>query len=333
MSRPISQSAFIWLWSAVIFLFAPAPAEPAGQASLGPIQTRNHHPLYTGLLYPPPESATTVETASFNAAINYTNIFIFDSEGRSSAFIDKELAEMSFSLRYPVAGGKAEIGMDAPFYYSSAGFMDGSVRWLHGRVGVPGYSGQEVIPDYNYSDVIRRDGTPVMRGARGQVAPGDATFWIKAGIFSKGPLTVSLQGLTQAPTGSADRGEGSGEWEFGARALATILAERFAIHLGGGGTSPGRIKRSLQTTSLNDMLIGFIGYERFVTGRLSLLLQSTVNSSPFKNSDLERFRKRWIEATFGFKYRLNGGSIVAVGLSENLNRTAPDFTIHFSLEK
>ena len=77
---------------------------------------RNHHPLYTGLLYPPPESGTTVKAVSFNAALNYTNIFIFDSEGQTSAFIDKELAEIALSLRYPFAGGKAEIGMDAPLY-------------------------------------------------------------------------------------------------------------------------------------------------------------------------------------------------------------------------
>ncbi len=265
--------------------------------------------------------------------MNYTNIFVFDNEGRSSAFIDKELAELDLSIRYPLADGKVEIGAEAPFYSSSTGFMDGAVRWYHGRLGIPGYEGQAVIPDYTYSDVIRRDGKPVMRGARDQGALGDASFWIKAEIFSKGPLTVSLQGLTQAPTGNADRGEGSGEWEFGARALATILAEKFAIHLGGGGISPGRVKRSLATTSLNSMLTGFISYERFVSGRFRLLIQSMFNTSPFEDSDLERFRKRWIEATFGFKYQLKSGTILAVGFSENLNRTAPDFTIHFSLEK
>jgi len=333
LSSRARLSAFIWLFCVAIFPLTPSQAQSTNPASFGPIQTRNHHPLYTGLLYPVPESGTTVKDTTFNTALNYTNIFLFDNEGRSSAFIDKELAELDLSIRYPLADGKVEIGAEAPFYSSSAGFMDGAVRWYHDRLGVPGYEGQAVIPDYTYSDVIRRDGKPVMRGARDQVAPGDASFWIKAEIFSKGPLTVSLQGLTQAPTGNADRGEGSGEWEFGARALATILAGKFAVHLGGGGISPGRVKRSLATTSLNSMLTGFISYERFVSGRFRLLIQSMFNTSPFEDSDLERFRKRWIEATFGFKYQLKSGSILAVGFSENLNRTAPDFTIHFSLEK
>jgi hypothetical protein len=294
---------------------------------------RNHHPLYTGLLYPPPESATIVRAISYSAALNYTNIFIFDSEGRWSAFIDKDLAEMSLSVRYPVANWKAEIGLDAPFYYSATGVTDGSVRWLHSRAGVPGYSGQKVIPDYNYSDVVRHDGRPVMIGAEGEVSPGDATFWIKAPIFSKGPLKVSFQGLTQAPTGNADQGEGSGEWEFGARALATILDKKSAVHLGAGAMAPGRIKRSVETTDLNIMYTGFVSYEHFIRGRLSLVAQSMFNSSPFVNADLERFRKTWVEATFGFKYRREDGSIVAFGLSENLNGNAPDFTIHFSLER
>ncbi len=284
------------------------------------------------MLYPTPEGAATVKTASFRAALNYTNIFIFDSKGRQSAFIDKELAELDLSARLPLAGGKIEIGAEAPFYYSSAGFMDGAIRWLHGRVGVPGYSAQAVIPDYTYSDEIRHDGKLIMSGSEEVFSLGDAGFWIKAELFSGKAITVAVQGLAQAPTGDADRGTGSGVWEFGARALVSVAAQKSALHFGGGALMPGMIKRSAENTTLNRMFAGFVAYEYFISDRFRLLAQSMFNSSPFEKADLERFRKRWVEATVGFKYKLKNGSIMAVGLSENLNESAPDFTFHISLE-
>ncbi len=306
---------------------ASGPESPA----YGPIPMRNHHPLYAGALYPVPERAQIAESAVMRAGVNHTNIFLFNTEREWSTGIDKELTQLDLSFMRPIIEGNTEIGVNASAYYSSGGFLDGAIRWWHGRLGVKGYTGQMDTPDYRFMDIMRKEGRDLVNGESG-ASVGDLDFSVKQLLFRDQNLTVSGQAVVRAPTGDADAGSGAGSWGLAGRALAEMLCGPVTFHAGLGAVVPGQMKRMGQTIDLDTMWTGFAAVETPVWERLNLVVQSMFNTSPLKSADIYQFSREWVEITFGFKYRTEGGKVFGFGFSENLNKTAPDFTIHISVE-
>lgn len=297
----------------------------------GPIPMRNHHPLYAGLLYPVPEHAQIAETPVMRAGVNHTNIFLFNTAREWSTGIDKELTQLDFSFSSPIFEGNTEVGVNAGAYYSSGGFLDGAIRWWHGRLGVKGYIGQVDTPDYRFMDIMRKEGRDLVNGENG-ASVGDLDFSVKQLLFRDQNLTLSGQAVIRAPTGDADAGYGAGSWEFAGRALAETRSGPVTLHAGLGAVAPARMKRMGQTIDIDTMWTGFAAVETPVWERLNLVVQSMFNTSPLKSADIYQFSREWVEITFGFKYRAESGKTFAFGFSENLNKTAPDFTIHLSVE-
>ena len=231
----------------------------------------------------------------------------------------------------PLAGGRAQAGMEIPFYYSSGGLLDRFVRWYHQGIGVKGYDGQSQTPDYSFSNNLFHDGKKLMSDGGNRVSVGDTTFWIKIKIAETENYAASLQALAQAPVGSPDEGTGSGGWELGARLLVSGRRGENVAHVGLGITRPGALNYTSETIPLDPMITGFAGWEYLWSARLSLLAQTMFNSSPMSRSTLLTYSKPWVDVTFGFKYKFSDRYVVSAGFSENLNHTAPDFTIHLSI--
>lgn len=297
----------------------------------GLLRTPNHHPLYVGLLYPPPEVAAPVFKTRWSVSLNHTNVYMIGAKGNWAVAVDKEMTELELSAAYPLSGGRLEAGGAACLYNSSGGFLDGFVRWYHGRIGVSGYSGQTKAPDDRYWDYVYHDGERVSEGREGAMLLGDTDLWLKASLIKADGFDLSAQALAQAPTGGADRGAGSGAWEWGLRAMMSADMDPVTLHLGAGAAIPGQIKRTKDTASLNAIYSGFLGATYRAGARLWIVAQSMFNTSPLQEADIYVFRDPWWEATIGLKTRLKNGRVVGVGLSENLNRTGPDFTIHLSI--
>jgi hypothetical protein len=292
---------------------------------------RNHHPLYVGLLYPVPETAEIAETPVMRASVNHTNIFLFNTRGEWSTAIDKELTQLDISFTFPIIEGNVEVGVDASAYYSSGGFLDGGMRWWHGRLGVKGYTGQADAPDYRFMDNVKKNGRNLVNGASG-ASIGDLDFSVKKLLYRDAGLTMSAQGVVRAPVGDADAGYGAGSWEFAGRALAEMRSDWLTLHAGLGAVAPTQMKRMGQTIDLDTMWMGFASAEIPVWERLNLVVQSMFNTSPLKSADIYQYSREFLEITFGFNYRAEDGKIFTFGFSENLNQTAPDFTIHLSVK-
>ncbi len=314
---------------AVILAVSPAHSS----SPFGPLAVRNHHPLYVGLLYPSPESATIAGKTTWVAAINHSNIFMRSGKRVWVTSIDKELTELDITARVPTMNDRLELSFDVPLYYSSAGFLDSFVRWYHNAIGAPSFKGQEQTDDFQFDDRIFHNRKLVMKGEMGVVGLGDISFGLKYRLYAGEKWDLALQALGQAPTGDADKDRGSGGWEAGARLLATHNSDWIYWSLGAGYLFPGQIKRNWDTVSYDPMFAGFVSAEYVYSQRLRLIVQSMFNNSPLGAADNKQMRRQWLEVTFGFKYQLPNGLILAAGLSENIVETQPDFTLHFSLQK
>jgi len=309
-------------------LAANIAAAPVG-AYAGPIPMKNHHPLYVGLLSPSPEEAAVVESYKWTIAANHTNIYLFSSGSEWNVNIDKELTEGDISASVAIIPQRLEAGFNVPVYHSYEGFMDTTKRWWHGRLGVGTYAGEVDTPDNRYIETIYHNGNTSLIGEKGWAA-GDADFWLKAKVWEDKMTVISAQLLAQAPTGNADMGYGSGQWEGVFRMLGEFRHDIMAASMGVGAALPGSLQRGGENIQLDPVYSGFVAFEIPVVKRLNLVVQSIGSTSPLKSADIIEFSREWVEITFGFNYILESGGVIRLGFSENLNQTAPDFTMHVS---
>lgn len=301
------------------------------EALLGPLRARNHHPIFTGLLNPPPEAANLATGLAWEVGVNHSSIFAMGANGAWYIHMDKELTEFDFSLRAPALDGKIEAGLEVPLLVSSAGFLDQLVRNYHRFTGLPGYGWQDHFPDNFYVDKLYRGQALFHLGHQDRLEPGDVTLWLKGRAWRKENLSASWQFFIQAPTGAAEAGLGSGFWEFGGRALATGDYSGLGVYLSLGVYFPDRLKGISGDVGLDPMISAFTGFEWTLWGKWAILAQFTYTSSPMAREGNDFFSLPWMDATLGFKRAMGRGKSFGFALSENLNQTAPDFSIHVSL--
>ncbi|MDH5511273.1 MAG: DUF3187 family protein, partial [Nitrospinota bacterium] len=139
----------------------------------------------------------------------------------------------------------------------------------------------------------------------------------------------SWQAFAQPPTGKTGVGVGSGFWEYGARILTTGEYTGLGVYLMLGAYVPGGLKGLDGETELLPIYSGFLGFEWTLWSGWAFLAQLTTTSSPMSGDHGDFFSKPWLDSTIGFKKIVQGGTL-AMALSENMNQTAPDFTIHVS---
>ncbi|MDH4183803.1 MAG: DUF3187 family protein [Nitrospinota bacterium] len=328
MSLSFRSAWFLWL----LLLLAPSISAAQDDSLLaGPLRSRNHHPIFMNLLNPPPESPLLAQVCSWEVAVNHSNIFAMGANENWYIHMDKEITESDILLRAPLAQGKYEIGAEMPIIVSSAGFLDPLVRTYHAAVGVPGYDWQDHFPDGFYVDKLYYHHHIFSLGRQNSILPGDATFWLKGYAAQRENLLAAWQLFIQVPTGSADAGTGSGNWEFGGRAMGRLEYRGLGIYSSLGLYFPGMLKGQGASVTLLPIYSGFLGFEWTLWGGWAFLAQFTYTSSPLDGQGYDYFSKPWIDSTFGFKRVIGPGKTMGFALSENLNQTSPDFTIHISL--
>jgi hypothetical protein len=303
----------------------------------GPASVPNHHPLYIGLLVPPPSSASPVDRTVWSVAFDHTNIFLLMADRTWSVHQDMELTAATVTGRFPLGEG-VEAGFSAPLYYQSGGFTDGAIRWWHDVIGVPGYAGQDRYGDDRYANTLYRSGVRMIDPRPYEPAPGDVTVWVKGTVREGEGYVVSGELYWQLPTGVSSAGMGNGAHEGAVRIVGAVDGPAGSRFTGGAGVSiPQRLKGFRGEAELSAMALWFGAVEAPFprSDRWSLLLQSQGNTSPLPGALGHPYARPFTEATVGFRYR--GGEAEAprwwtVALSENLNQTNPDYTLHLSVE-
>ncbi|MBF0170223.1 MAG: DUF3187 family protein [Nitrospinae bacterium] len=308
------------------------PGEAHATDFHGPAPMKNRHPLYTGLLLPPPEAAPPVDRTRWEVSFDYTNVFLHGTDDHWAVAHDYELAALTVGARHPL-GERLEAGFAAPLFYQYAGFMDGVLRAWHRLIGVRGYAGQDEDPDYRYQQHTTYDDKEVMRGREREVVPGDVTLWVKGRLWREGESLVSLALYGQLPTGDAGTGLGSGGYEYGLRLAGSTVAEGVGLTWGLGYTGPSRFAGIATGVDYAGMWTGFFASEWPLEWMVpssdgwTMIVQSMANGSPVPETGFYQYGDPFYDLTVGLRHLLPDGTVWTVSLSENLNKTNPDFTL------
>jgi len=292
-------------------------------AGAEPIPTKNHSPIFMGLLFPAFESAPIRPPGKteFRVQMDYSNIFYFRAKKGFVAGFDLEEAELSFSAKRGFGNG-LEAGIEQPFYRLGGGFLDQLILDYHSTFGFPDPAGERSAPRNRYLAVFIHNGIAWNSPAPNRFTLGDPTIWVKKRLFKNDGSTLSAKIVVQPPLASTTDGLGNGAWEFGALLLYQQKLDRLELNFDIGSISPGSIDRGEQF-DLPNFTIVRAGGEYPLNNRFSLLLQSSYTTSPF-------IEAAWYEITFGARYLTSTGKRITFGFLEDLSQTAPDFTIHVS---
>jgi len=295
----------------------------SAKAEAEPIQMKNHAPIWFGLLYPTPDRTEPLENKKHETSLQfeYSSIFFLKERAEWYLLFDMEITQLTISHRIGLPN-QLETGIEASAIHMGGGFLDNTIINFHNTTGFPNYIGQEESPRDRFLYGIWHYDEEWNHAVPYTFTLGETNIWLKKGIWHSDDKIVSAKLVIQAPTAPADIGIGNGSWEWSALLLYKLTLYSCEMDISGGYVDTGYYKRG-EIFYPHDFLFLRGSMEKPVNGRYSLILQGTVSSTPF-------YVPIWGEATFGVRYRAPDGSVVTVGLLEDLSKTAPDFTFHLS---
>jgi hypothetical protein len=322
LADTVYHSCLIVLW-----LLALA----AGTASAETIPLKNHSPVWFGLLFPEPDSASTVEAGKLDTGIelDYSNIFFLNSNSSWITKFDMELTQLTLDARFGTRFSGVEAGLRQPFYYAGGGFMDSYILDFHEAAGFSDYPSQRAAPRNRYLYFIDHNGLLWNAPAPYRITPGDTSIWVKKEFFKTDFLLSSLKLIAQPPIASTSTGFGNGAWETSLVILADIAGDIIDTTINAGMVDPGFIDRG-EKQNLNRFMFAHAAFSYRYSNRLSLIVQGSVAASPYGDPLPERFQRTWREITFGLTYITRSKRKISLAFLEDLSKTAPDITLHLS---
>lgn len=296
-----------------------------------PVPVKNHSPAFFGLLYPEPETASTIERGKFRYGLefDYSNIFFMSSSKEWRTIIDMELAQFTLDIRTGTAVLNMEAGIRQPFFYAGGGFMDDFILDYHEALGLHDYPGQRAAPRRRYLYEIEHNGLLWNVPDPYRFSYGDTTVWIKKEFYANDAVVTSLKLLAQAPTASTTTGFGNGAWEKSAVFMLDVKGETVDTTFNAGIVDPGYIDRG-ERLDINNFWFAHAAFAYGFTKRVSFILQGSTVTSPYAGNLTPLFKTRWSALIFGLRYFTASKNQITIGLLEDISETGPDFTIHFS---
>ena len=303
-------------------------------AEMGPLHVRQRYPLYLMFLMPEPDSPRQVEKGSFLASVStdYTSIYINESNQDWSVLMDMEATVVDLSLTYGVTK-QGNVSLTLPWISLNGGFLDGPLEVYHGFFGFPDY-GRGEAPSDEFGYHVTLDGDAWFDARPGGMQLGESVVTVKwqlteAGIH-KG-LGSSLLYALKIPTGDEERGLGSGRFDQGFILLNQYSIAPLVLYL-----NPGIVFLSDPVTKgahiqVKDMVTLLAGIEYQVSDTWSWMGQVNFLTSPFHHTGIEQMDRDSLELTLGGVIRVSDQMVFELAFSEDVTRTAPDFTVHGSL--
>lgn len=301
---------------------------PSALAFEGPLQTKNHFPLFGDLNMPYLESAATEN--SFSTGLSHSSLFMLDRAENWTVNIDVEVTELELRYRREI-GGLFELGIDLPVLSFNSGFLDSILNSYHRTFGFGDY-GRNARPDNVFLYEVTRNGTPVIKSKGGCIGIGDTRLTFKKKLLADDPL-ISVRAEIELPTGSVSKGFGSGGFDSGISVLINKrLKERFLSYVNLGVVLPGDL-RAGQKIELRNYLHGGAGVEAALGEKFSLLGQIYFQTSPFPKTFIGAIDRISSLLSFGGRYS-SGVNSLEFSISEDTNTAgAPDVTFNLFFRK
>jgi Protein of unknown function (DUF3187) len=327
MSKKVSQIVLL-----VYLLWMPIQSMDTVQgADMGPLHARQRYPLYLMFLTPAPDSPGLIEKGGLGTSlsIDYTSIYIDETTAEWSALMDMEMTVVDLCLTYGLTR-RVNISLSLPWIGMNDGFLDNALADYHGLFGFPNY-GKEDGPVDEFGYHITRNDDAWFDAQSGGLHLGDSVVSAKIQLINeKGPkgFASSLLLALKLPTGDEDHGFGSGRFDQGLILLNQYRMTPLILYL-----NPGFVFLSDPDTQgadihVDDMLTLLAGMEFRVNDTCSLMGQFNFVTSPFHNTGIGQMDQDSLELALGFAISLLDDMIFEFAFSEDLTRTAPDFTVH-----
>lgn len=241
-------------------LASPALAQEPATDRLGPLPQRVRHPLYLLHLQPSPGRATTLEPGSVSIDLNgdWTNVWerwrLTVDGGKEIIDFDLEILRLGATVRVGLPLGM-DVGLEVPLITMGGGVADRSIQSWHDALGVDN-GGRNRVENFEFSwgawvpgqIAIEVEEPPVM-------AVGDIVLDLKGRLLRPTGSTpgVTARFLLKLPTGSLERGTGSGMPDVGIVLMAehgwgpfNLYAQLGALGLG----RPPALAQVMRSSSL-----------------------------------------------------------------------------------
>ena len=299
----------------------------------GPLKLPSQSPFQALRLGMIPLTPSTLSRGQkeVRGAASWVNIWNV-SEGEY--FFDHEMLQTTLTFDYGISD-TLQIGVGAEVRGRFGGSMDDFIQGFHDLFGID-QSGRDLVPKGEFTFEIDPSGS----------RPGVALTSDDKGIFSQNILitlqhnvtcgTSRLPAFSYAVTARVEAGdshdlEGGNGFDIGA---SVSLSRRFGEFYAYGTLGYSRFGRErFRDIELRDhQLTGLFAMEWRFTPWMSLLIQYLVSEGVAE--DLGEISKPSHEVTLGWKGEIKKGTVVEVGLIENVITygNSPDFGIHLGVK-
>ena len=330
MSKKVSQVVYILFFLWILTQWPDA----VHCAEMGPLRVQQRYPPYLMFLTPEPDSPRLIEKGRFvtSLSIDYTSIYIDETSKRWSALLDMEMTVVDLSLTYGITN-RVNISLALPWISQNDGFLDGPLEAYHDFFGFPNY-GREDGPTDEFGYHISVDDDAWFDARSGGLHLGESVVSVKIQLTNAGSrqgLISSLLLALKIPTGDEDHGFGSGRFDQGLVLLNQYRISPLILYL-----NPGIVLLSDPETqgadiNVNNMMTLLAGIEYNVSDTWSLMGQFNFVTSPFHHTGIEQMDQNSLELALGFAVSMSDDMVFEFAFSEDLTRTAPDFTVHGAL--
>jgi hypothetical protein len=144
-------------------------------------------------------------------------------------------------------------------------------------------------------------------------------------------LTSSISYGLKIPTGDENHGFGSGRFDQGLVFLNQYRMSPLTLYLNPGVVLLSDPKTQGADIHVNNIMTFLAGIEYNVSDTWSLMGQLNFVTSPFHHTGIEQMDQDSLELTLGFAVSISPDMTFEFAFSEDLTRTAPDFTVHGAL--
>jgi len=307
-----------------------APQADPAQIVRGPLAVRVQHPFSLTLLSMHPRRAAVQEEGETGSALDlaYTSIHEVQTLGPQSVHFDGETARSSFRLRHGVGNGW-DVESGASVLFGTSGFLDAFIEGFHKFFGFPD-AGRPLLERNQYRMRLRYHGQRVYDLVEDEYGFGDIPLIFTRQLRvedNQGPGVAVRFGL-EIPTGSAERGFGNGEFDFGLGTLFESSAGRWTVTGALDFIAPGRPQAFEHVgLSLDPIYSVQTGLEFRWSDRLSLLSQLAYISPYTRDYPLEEFSSEMLDFALGCAWQRKSTVLHFALLEDLVAAQGPDFGV------
>ncbi len=307
-------------------VFTGCVALPSG---LGPLPTRNQHPVQLTVLHLDPVPARTHPAGEVTVRLDgaYSSLWLAGSGIGGRFSMDGENLRAALDARVGLGAG-LELEVEIPVGYASGGSLDGFVTGWHDFWGLPD-QGRSAFPRDAFAVSASRGNTSVYELEPDELQVMDLPLALRQEVLRSGPGTIALRAGIELPTGDDDAGFGNGEVDVALGAIADLRWDDFGVFVHAHHTFAGTPSRAnAAAVDYRDVTALGAGVDYRLFAGLTLHLQAQWESSALRELGFDRIADPHLLLWSGLRAGLGPETWLELAIGEDLlPYISPDFSL------